>query len=159
MTMDDNDRPGDDALLDELRSLADRVDPVPAQVAEGALAAFTWRRVDAELAELLADSAATPDEALAGARGDGARSLTFGAGGRTVEVDVVPEGRAFRLVGQLVPAGSAALVVRHAGGSLDGAADELGRFALGPVPAGQVSLRWVPAEPGGIPVETEWLTL
>jgi hypothetical protein len=36
------------------RALVAQMDPTPAEVAAGALAAFTWRTVDAELAELLA---------------------------------------------------------------------------------------------------------
>src|SRR5262249_36381284 len=137
---------------------ADRRDPVPPDLTEAAIAAFTWLRVDAELAELLADSAET-EEALAGTRGGDARSLAFRAGERTVEVDAVPDGRAFRLVGRIDPAVAATLVVRHAGGTVEGEADELGRFAVGPVPAGPVSLRVAPSEPGAAPLETAWLTL
>ncbi len=44
-------------LLDELRSVLDRVDPTPPEVTEFAKAALGWRRLDADLAELLADSA------------------------------------------------------------------------------------------------------
>jgi hypothetical protein len=41
-------------LMRACRALVAQMDPTPAEVAAGALAAFTWRTVDAELAELLA---------------------------------------------------------------------------------------------------------
>ena len=65
-----------DPLLDELRRLARAVDPVPDEVTAYARAALGWRRVDAELAELLADSRL---EALSSTRSgaETARSLTF----------------------------------------------------------------------------------
>ena len=43
-------------LLAELRLLANDVDPVPPEVTAFADAALGWRRIDAELAELLSDS-------------------------------------------------------------------------------------------------------
>ena len=51
-------------MLHELRDLAERTDPVPASVLEAARAALDWRRVDTELAELVAD--AQGDEARQG---------------------------------------------------------------------------------------------
>jgi hypothetical protein len=44
----------DDRLLRACRSIAAQADPVPPEVVAGALAALSWRTVDAELAELLA---------------------------------------------------------------------------------------------------------
>ena len=71
----------DDRLLGELRRLVSRVDPVPDEVTAYAKAALGWRRIDAELAELLSDSVLEPDS-LAITRGDGsqARRLTFRSG-------------------------------------------------------------------------------
>jgi hypothetical protein len=43
-------------LLAEVARAAELADPVPAEVLEAARASLTWLRVDAELAELLADS-------------------------------------------------------------------------------------------------------
>ena len=48
--------PGD-ALLGQLRRVAALVDPVPEALVHAARETLTWRRVDAELAELLSDSA------------------------------------------------------------------------------------------------------
>ena len=47
----------------ELRALFARVDPVPPLLDDAARAAFTWRTVDAELAELMRDSADASEEA------------------------------------------------------------------------------------------------
>jgi hypothetical protein len=153
-----DDRPDDDALLAELRMIADRHDPVPPELTDAAIAAFTWLRVDAELAELLTDPAESA-EALAGTRGAGERSLTFRAGARTIEVDAISDGQGFRLVGQLSPAAAATLTVRHPAGTVEAAADEVGRFAIGPIPPGPISLRVEPAAPEWGPLETAWLTL
>jgi hypothetical protein len=60
----------DDPLVAELRTLVARVDPVPPLVTQVAKAALGWRRLDADLAELLSDSA-LETEALALARGPG----------------------------------------------------------------------------------------
>jgi hypothetical protein len=43
-------------LLAEVARAAELADPVPAEVLEAARASLTWLGVDAELAELLADS-------------------------------------------------------------------------------------------------------
>jgi hypothetical protein len=65
----------DEALIAELRALAQRLDPPPPELRE-ARWAFTWRSVDAELAELMADSA-TDEEVFAYARAEpGPRLLT-----------------------------------------------------------------------------------
>ena len=71
----------DENLLAELRTLFERVDPVPPLVVQAAQAALAWRRIDAELAELLSDTV-DDAESLAIARGPGAlvRAVTFSTG-------------------------------------------------------------------------------
>ena len=67
--------------------------------------AFTWRTVDSELAELVADSA-TDELALSGVRSDaGPRLLTFEVSQLelAVEVQVTESAGARRLLGQVVP--------------------------------------------------------
>jgi hypothetical protein len=49
-------------LLAEVARAAELADPVPPDVLEAARASLTWLRVDAELAELLADSENAPRE-------------------------------------------------------------------------------------------------
>ena len=52
-----DEQPDDDALLAALRRIPRHADPVPGPVLEAARGSFTWRTIDAELAELAYDSA------------------------------------------------------------------------------------------------------
>ena len=66
----------DDDLLELVGRALRAADPVPDRVTDGARAAWTWRTIDQELAELVFDSAAE----LTGVRSeDTARQLTFRA--------------------------------------------------------------------------------
>jgi len=147
---------GDDtvnaALLAEIRGLAALIDPVPPEAIAAARSAFAWRTMDAELAELTADSAV--DERLAGVRGAGTPTmLTFDAPGLTVEVELQEVGGHRRLMGQLVPPGPGLVEVRHRAGAATVPVDEVGRFSADDVAAGPVSLR---CSSGTQIVETDW---
>ncbi len=153
--------PAFDLLLEELRSVVDRVDPTPEPVLAAAKEAFAWRTIDAELAELTADSLATAGGVRAT---DGARLLTFHATGVDVDVEVEVEvadtGQTRRLTGQLVPPGGATVTVRWGDGSVDVEADDLGRFTAAGIPAGTVSL--VVVRQGGEQprrVATSWVSI
>ena len=75
----------DDDLLELVGRALRAADPVPDRVLDGARAAWTWRTIDEELAELVFDSAAE----LTGVRSeDTARQLTFRAPGMEIEVMV-----------------------------------------------------------------------
>jgi len=143
---------------DELLALVGRAlrttEPVPDRVVTGARAAWTWRTIDEELAELVFDSA----QELTGVRSeDTARQLTFRAPGVEIEVMVVDDG-ARRIVGQLIPPGN--YTVRLAVGDevLDQQCDRLGRFTFEPVPLGPVRISILGAD-GGHVVSTEWVLL
>lgn len=153
--------PDDAALMTELRVLARSVDPVPEGVLASARASFTWRTIDAELAEFaeLGFDSAFEDKELAGARGDdGFRLLTFTAADLTIEAEVIGDGSQRRLVGQLVPPGPGMVEVRHAAGVALVEADELGRFTADDLAAGPVSLRCRFNETGR-QVSTEWVAI
>jgi hypothetical protein len=141
----------DDELVNELRRLARSVDPVPDEVTAYARAALGWRRVDAELAELLADSRLETTSLARSAAG--ARMLSFRASDLELEVEV----RATTIMGQLVPAAVAAVEVQRDDDEIvaRGSADELGRFRLEFAGGGRVRLR-VHREPPAPPVETSW---
>ena len=148
----------DERVLGELRRLAGELDPVPDEVTAYAKAALSWRRVDAELAELLSDSALEP-ESLAATRGLAqARWIVFRAS--ALELDVAlrqaVDGSVF--LGQLAPPGPAAIEVQRDDGSVAaaGEADELGRFRLELATGGRIRLL-VRREPPAPPVETSWL--
>ena len=140
-------------------ALAARMDPVPAAVLEAARSSFTWRTIDAELAEIAFDSVVS--QPLAGVRGavTGPRLLTFEAPGLVVELEVTEVGDRRRLVGQIVPTGAADVEVRSGGGTATATAtaDHMGRFAVDEVPGGPVSVRVL--RPGTDPVETDWISL
>jgi hypothetical protein len=154
--MTDDER--DDALLLELRRLVPRFDPVPESVVFAARESLTWLRVDAELAELLSDSA-VEDERLALVRGEGEpRAVSFEAGELTIELDVIEDGPRRKLVGQLVPPAEARIEVQpEQGDHTVTAADSHGRFHAEGVPPGRIRLRITGH--GERPVETSWITI
>ena len=75
----------DASILARISEAFDSLDPIPEHLTEAAQAAFSWRRIDAELAELLFDSAT--DE-LIGVRGTTSdrRSFRFGHGDAVIRV-------------------------------------------------------------------------
>lgn len=140
----------DDHLMGELRALFARIDPVDPRQLEQARFAYTWRTVDAELAELSFDSLVDRDM-LAGVRDDGTatlgpRMLGFGAvvDGEefAIEVEIEPGRGRPVLVGQLLPPRAAGVELQASAGEVVAvAADELGRFRVEPVPPGPLRLR------------------
>jgi len=75
----------DDELLAELGEAVAEADQVTDRQRQAARAAFTWRTVDAELAELLHDSAL---ESAAVRGDDDVRTLSFASGAVTLEVEI-----------------------------------------------------------------------
>jgi len=145
-----------DELLDQLRSVLRRTDPVPAEVTDFAKAALGWRRLDTELAELLEDSA-LESESVALARGvAGIRSLTFRSTELTIDLEVQPG----TLLGQLAPPPVAATVELQAenGDVIDTAeSDTLGRFRLALDAEGRFRLRIL--RDGASAIETSWFSI
>ncbi len=139
MTNDQHDQGPDDPLVDELRGFFGRTDPVPAHVLDAARAAIEFRDLDAQLAELLMDSA-LEDKELAGVRGVGQRLLSFGFADRFLEVDISATGATRTLSGYIVPAESGTLRVDSAQGALEAAVDEQGRFPRRGLPAAPLRL-------------------
>ena len=150
----------DEAVFAELHDLIARTDPVPERLDEAARAAFTWRTIDAELAELMQDSAEVDEEALA-LRGPatGPRLLSFESPRLAIEAEVTVLGpRERRLAGQVVPPVAASLTLEQGGVRLSVQADELGRFAFDRVGAGPVRLR-VALPDSGMEVATPWTSI
>ena len=127
----------------ELRAIFGHLDPVPQLLDEAARAAFTWRTVDAELAELMRDSAEAEDEAgLLVRSGGGPRQLSFESPLLGIELEVTATGpRERRLDGQLLPPGAATVTIERPGeDGFSVQADDLGRFVLDGLRAGVVRL-------------------
>jgi hypothetical protein len=83
--------------------------------------AFAFRSVDAELAELLYDTAV---EEVAGVRGGGPRSLSFAIAGHELDVELQPDDT---IVGRVSPP-DVDVSVESPSGTLDVQLDRLGRF-------------------------------
>lgn len=143
-----------DQFMGRLRTLASRMDPTPPAVTAAAKAAFEWRTVEAELAELTYDSWMDDREVPGGRSRGGPRQLTFEAPGLCVEVEVA-DGPAPGLVGQLVPAHPGTVELRHGAGVLTLVVDDLGRFAAPYLPPGPLSLRCT--ADAATPVDMEWV--
>jgi hypothetical protein len=153
------DRAGNsDELLSELRLLVDQVDPVPAEVTSFAKAALGWRRIDAELAELLSDSALEPAAAALTRSGVArARSVTFQASDLEIDLAIQDGDPGLVLLGQLAPPARASIEVQLDDSSIAATAeaDELGRFRIELAEGGRLRLR-ILREPPSSPVETSW---
>ena len=154
----------DQDLLGELRRVMAELDPVPPETTAYAKAAFGWRRLDADLAELLMDSM-LESESLAGTRSGttDARSVTFRARTLEIELEIADDADGgIVLLGQLAPAIAARVEVQRDDGSGAGEtdADALGRFRLALAARGRIRLKVVPAgdAPAGA-VETSWLVV
>lgn len=151
-------KPADGALDDEvmlrelalaLRGAAD----VPLRLLELGKAAFAWRTVDVELAELAFDSAREA-EALSGVRAEKATlsAMTFVAPSLTIEVELTSAG----LQGQLVPPRDGRLDVQlRDGGVHTTPVDVDGWFHLSPAPSALFRLHVTFAD--GSSVCTPWI--
>jgi hypothetical protein len=142
----------DDRLLADLRAALQQAGaPTPGMTAAGA-AAYSWRTLDAELAVLSEESAATESALVRGAPRE-PRTLEFRGARLSVELERTGTG----LLGQLVPPTSGQVTLLGPGGELGRAsADELGCFTLDHTSGGPVRVRC--QTPSGALV-TEWFRL
>ena len=148
--------------MSELQRFFAEVDPVPPLVIDTAKASLGWRRLDADLAELLSDSA-LEEEAVALTRGSGApvRAVTFSSTALTIDIEVHIEERARTLLGQLSPPAPARIEIQTMDEApLSAEADRLGRFRVRLTAGGPVRLRVLGSNgDAGPPVETSWFTV
>ncbi|WP_158847755.1 hypothetical protein [Saccharothrix deserti] len=145
----------DDDILERLRHAAAAVDPVPDLVTRSAQAALSTRRVDEELAELVADS-----ELLAAGRvrapDDDVRLLSFETAGVSVELQVEYAGGLVSMRG-LVSGASGEAVVEVAGERHAVPIDEEGWFVATGLPRGATRVRVTAVD--GTAVVTRWTSL
>jgi hypothetical protein len=147
----------DHALLIQLGSIFQSVDPVPPDVIDMARACLSWRDPDVALARLVSDSLVHSAQVRT-RRAAGPRLLTFEADGLVIEVEVAADGNTRRLLGQLVPPTRASVVVRWANSQVETKADDIGRFSASGIPAGPVSLSCTRAGTTQ-PVTTSWVRI
>lgn len=144
----------DDGLLARLREGLTESDPVPSDVTSFAKAAFTWRSIDAELAELEYDS--IDEELPAGVRSSTtARMVSFQAGQWMLDVEY--DEATGRLLGHISPQTTHTVEIHSAGALFTVDSDELGRFEADGVTPGPVSmiLRFT----DGTVIKTQWVIL
>ena len=156
----DSDDEEDERLMAALRRLAALVDAVPLGLIAAARAAFAWRTLDAELAELCYDSALI-ERSPVGVRSTAAegRFLNFEAPGIAVEMEAIAAGSNRRLTGQFAPPRAGPVEVRQPGRSMTAVADDRGRFLVDDLRAGPLSLRFQGDRPDGAAVITDWVLL
>lgn len=143
-------------LIELLRQGLVSTDPVPADVTDFAMAALTWRTIDAELAAIAFDSAS--EEMPTGVRGSATeRMLSYET--EKLSIDIEYRSSTRRLIGQVAPAQLATVELHHSRGTSTTVTDELGRFSFEDVESGPVSI--VCTSQGADPdvIKTEWTVL
>jgi hypothetical protein len=145
----------DEQLLALLKDALGDGQAVPPDFIAAGKSAYAWWGVDAELAQLSYDSERDQD-AVAGVRAEAAsiRALTFTSPHLTIELEVGEDA----LLGQLVPTGKGTIEVQtRAGVTGTIAVDEVGCFAISPIPPSPFRLRARATD--GASVVTGWITL
>jgi hypothetical protein len=148
----------EDDLETRLRSLAAEADSPPELLVDSGLAAFAMRDLDAELAELVADSALDEEVVLTRTVLSDVRMLSFECGEVTVELDVEadPGTHLMQARGLVVGATGSITFVRTNSRSLL-ALDADGRFEAADLPRGP--LRLEVTTPEGRRVTTSWVSV
>lgn len=141
-------------LTQRLREAAD--DPPPESLLAAARAAYSWRTPEGQLVPASYDSLL--DESLTAVRsGGGARLLSFGDDDLALDVEVSTTGSTRTVLGQLSPPSPVEVTIRH-GGATESTitADSLGRFEIGELRPGPLSIRCT-APDTGASLYTDWV--
>ena len=143
----------DERLLAALGEAMRARQAVPESFVDLGKSAYAWHNIDAELAQLTYDSSREP---VAGLRSETAsiRALTFTSAHISLELEVT-EGS---LLGQIIPPRAGTLETQtRSGATTSTPVDEIGCFAVEPIPASPFRLRCRTAD--GTDVLTGWITL
>ncbi len=154
--------PDDEELLAALGEALRARREVPEWFVETGKNAYAWHNIDAELAQLTYDSLGDPLDGSLGDRERAAavrsetasiRALTFTSTGLSIELEV-GEGS---LLGQIIPPRAGTLEVHTTAGVASSPVDEIGCFAVTPIPTSPFRLRCRTED--GTDVLTGWITL
>lgn len=135
---------------EELRAMWERLDPVPAGLADRVLFALEVEELvvdevdlDLELMRLVQE-----DASAHATRGEQVRTITFGSDSMTVMLALSEVDGGFRVDGWVAPGGPRGLEVRTGAGSSRTECDSTGRFSVPLVPPGHFQLV-LDGEPAG----------
>ena len=144
----------DEELLAALGEALKAREAVPEWFVETGKNAYAWHNIDAELAQLTYDSSRDRD-AVAAVRSEAAsiRALTFTSVQLSIELEVAGGS----LVGQIIPPRAGTLEVHTKAGVTSLPVDEIGCFAVTPIPNSPFRLRCRTED--GTDVLTGWITL
>ena len=144
----------DEELLAALGEAVKARQAVPEWFVETGKNAYAWHNIDAELAQLTYDSLGDRERAAA-VRSETAsiRALTFTSAQLSVELEVTTGS----LVGQIIPPRAGTLEVHTTAGVASSLMDEIGCFAVTPIPNSPFRLRCRTED--GTDVLTGWITL
>jgi hypothetical protein len=144
----------DDQLLAALGEAMKARREVPEWFVQTGKNAYAWHDIDAELAQLTYDSRRDHDT-VGAVRSEAAsiRALTFTSGRLSIELEV-GEGS---LLGQVIPPRAGTLEVHTTAGVTSSPVDEIGCFAITPIPTSPFRLRCCMED--GADVLTGWITL
>jgi len=150
-----DDRDDDERLLGELREAIRARRAVPSWFVETGKAAYAWHDIDAELAQLTYDSESDLGWAAAATRSESAliRALVFTSPGLSIELEVTEDS----LLGRIIPPGAGTLETHTKTGVTATPVDEIGFFAVEPIPPSPFRLRC--RTENGTDVLTGWITL
>jgi hypothetical protein len=145
----------DDQILEALREAMRARQAVPPQFVQAGKNAYAWHDIDAELAQLTYDSSRDQDRAV-GIRSETAsiRALTFTSAHLSIELEVTEDS----LIGQILPPREGMIGAQpQAGPTTATPVDQIGCFAIGPIPASPFRLHCRTDD--GTDVITGWITL
>jgi hypothetical protein len=144
----------DEELMAALGEAIRAREAVPEWFVETGKNAYAWHNIDAELAQLTYDSH-TDRERAAVVRSETAsiRALTFTSARLSIELEVSES----TLVGQVIPPQAGTLEVHTTAGVASSPVDEIGCFAVEPIPNSPFRLRCRTED--GTDVLTGWITL
>jgi hypothetical protein len=144
----------DDELVERLRRIADEVDAPSELVAETARAAFTTRRLDEELAELLRDSDLATSQLVRG-EASGPRVLSFETAAVSLELQIEETAGRIALSGVVSGSSGGATIETITTEPRTVEIDDSGWFRIGDLPAGPLRVHVSAADGGG--VTTGWI--
>jgi hypothetical protein len=152
--MSKHDETSESELIAALRKGLAASDPVPSDATEFARAAFTWRDLDADLAELEYDSA--EEEVPAGVRSSTVvRMMSFQAGRWMIDIEY--DETAGRIMGATSPPARFTIELHTAGARFATESDESGRFTADEVARGPLAM--ILRFSDGSVVKTPWVVL